>query len=72
MGRSARGGVYGSARAWAEKTLEDWAIAADEKADLIVMGTHGRGELERALLGSVADRVIRLAPCPVLTVRGAD
>jgi len=34
-----------------------------------VIGTHGRGGLDRALLGSVADRVIRLAPCPVLTVR---
>jgi nucleotide-binding universal stress UspA family protein len=43
--------------------------ATDERADLIVMGTHGRGGINRALLGSVADRVIRLAPCPVLTVR---
>ena len=34
-----------------------------------VLGTHGRGGLDRALLGSVADRVIRLAPCLVLTVR---
>lgn len=45
------------------------AAATDERADLIVMGTHGRGGIDRALLGSVADRVIRLAPCPVLTVR---
>ena len=44
-------------------------LATDEKADLIVIGTHGRGGLNRALLGSVADRVVRLAPCPVLTVR---
>jgi len=43
--------------------------ATDERADLVVMGTHGRGGIDRALLGSVADRVIRLAPCPVLTVR---
>ena len=43
--------------------------ATDERADLIVIGTHGRGSFERALLGSVADRVVRLAPCPVLTVR---
>ena len=43
--------------------------ATDERADLIVMGTHGRGGINRALLGSVTDRVIRLAPCPVLTVR---
>lgn len=44
--------------------------AADEtKADLIVMGTHGRTGLDRLLLGSVAERVIRLAASPVLTVR---
>ena len=45
-------------------------LATDEQADLIVIGTHGRGGLNRAFLGSVADRVVRLAPCPVLTVRG--
>jgi nucleotide-binding universal stress UspA family protein len=44
-------------------------LAVDERADLIVIGTHGRGGIDRALLGSVADRVVRLAPCPVLTVR---
>lgn len=46
--------------------------AAQERADLIVIGTHGRGGLDRALLGSVADRVIRLAPCPVVTVRNTE
>ncbi|MEX2221242.1 MAG: universal stress protein [Candidatus Rokuibacteriota bacterium] len=45
------------------------ALATDERADLIVIGTHGRGGVDRALIGSVADRVVRLAPCPVLTVR---
>jgi nucleotide-binding universal stress UspA family protein len=44
-------------------------VAAEEHADLIVMGTQGRTGLERLLLGSVAERVIRQAPCPVLTVR---
>lgn len=38
-------------------------------ADLIVMGTHGRRGLSRALLGSVAESVVRMAPIPVLTLR---
>jgi nucleotide-binding universal stress UspA family protein len=38
-------------------------------ADLIVMGTHGRTGLSRLLMGSVAEQVLRKAPCPVLTVR---
>jgi nucleotide-binding universal stress UspA family protein len=44
------------------------ALARDERADLIVIGTHGRGGVARMLVGSVTDRVVRLAPCPVLTV----
>jgi len=47
-------------------------VADDERADMIVMGTHGRSGLNRVLLGSVAERVIRLAPCPVLTVRQTE
>jgi nucleotide-binding universal stress UspA family protein len=43
--------------------------AQDESIDLIVMGTHGRGFVAHALIGSVAERVVRRAPCPVLTVR---
>jgi nucleotide-binding universal stress UspA family protein len=43
--------------------------AKAEEVDLIVIGTHGRTGVERVLLGSVAERVIRIAPCPVLTVR---
>ena len=50
---------------------ESVKAARGERADMIVMGTHGRSGLERVLLGSVAERVIRLAPCPVLTVRQA-
>lgn len=46
-------------------------IAQEQAADLIVMGTHGRTGLKHALLGSVAEKVVRLAPCPVLTVRQA-
>ena len=45
--------------------------ATQAKADLIVMGTHGRRGLERALLGSVAEKVVRMSPVPVLTVHGA-
>ena len=41
-----------------------------EGADLIVMGTHGHTGLKHAMLGSTAERVVRLAECPVLTVRG--
>lgn len=43
--------------------------ATEVGADLIVMGTHGRRGVTRALLGSVAETVVRSAPCPVLTVR---
>jgi nucleotide-binding universal stress UspA family protein len=43
--------------------------ARSTRADLIVLGTHGRTGLGRVFLGSVAARVVTLAPCPVLTVR---
>jgi len=43
--------------------------AAGRDIDLIVMGTHGRGGMAKLLMGSVAERVVRMAPCPVLTVR---
>lgn len=43
--------------------------ARARRADLIVMGTHGRSGLARLLVGSVAERVVASAPCPVLTVR---
>ncbi len=43
--------------------------AKEKNIDLIVMGTHGRGALAHMVMGSVAERVVRLAPCPVLTVR---
>ncbi len=42
--------------------------AKRERAGLVVLGTHGRTGLPRLLLGSVAERVVRIAPCPVLTV----
>jgi nucleotide-binding universal stress UspA family protein len=43
--------------------------AREAKVDLIIMGTHGRGAVAHLLMGSVAERVVRTAPCPVLTVR---
>ena len=43
--------------------------AKEYNVDVIVMGTHGRGALAHLLMGSVAERVVRTAPCPVLTVR---
>jgi len=53
----------GDARDVIDQTAQELGI------DLIVMGTHGRRGLKRALLGSVAETVVRSAPCPVLTVR---
>lgn len=46
-------------------------LARKRRADLIVIGIHGRTGLKKLLLGSVAERVLVLAPCPVLAVRGA-
>jgi nucleotide-binding universal stress UspA family protein len=49
-----------------------WSIveyAGTQDIDLIVMGTHGRGGMSHLLMGSVAEHVVRTAPCPVLTVR---
>jgi nucleotide-binding universal stress UspA family protein len=61
----------------AEGRLADGAPAQEilkwarrKRADLIVIGTHGRSALGRFVMGSVAERVVRLAPIPVLTVRG--
>ncbi len=44
-------------------------IAREMKADLIVVGTHGKGGLARLIVGSVAESVLRKASCPVLTVK---
>ena len=49
------------------RAILDAAVKAH--ADLIVMGTHGRTGMKHVLLGSVAERVVRLAPCPVMTVK---
>ena len=44
--------------------------AREVRADLIVMGTHGRSGLKRLVLGTIAEHVLRLAECPVVTVWG--
>lgn len=46
--------------------------AGEQNVDLIVIGTHGRGGLSHVLLGSIAEKVVRLATCPVLTVHPSD
>jgi len=55
--------------AFGKPCVEIVKAAADLEADLIVLATHGRGGISHLLLGSVAEKVVRLAPCPVLTVR---
>ena len=52
------------------QAVVDYATA--KAIDLVVMGTHGRGAMAHLLMGSVAERVVRLAPCPVLTVRSPE
>jgi nucleotide-binding universal stress UspA family protein len=59
-------GVLRHGPAWSEID----AVAKETKTDLVVMGTHGRQGLARALLGSVAEKVVRTAPCAVCTVHG--
>ncbi len=52
-------------RAWQEVV----EIAREQKADLIILATHGYTGIKHVLLGSVAEKIVRLAPCPVLSVR---
>jgi nucleotide-binding universal stress UspA family protein len=64
----------GAPRVTAEKAVGEPAAeilkaAKEGRCDLIVMGTHGRTGIEHALMGSIAERVVRRAHCPVLTVR---
>jgi nucleotide-binding universal stress UspA family protein len=49
--------------------LEIVRYAKEYEIDLIILGTHGRGAIAHMLMGSVAEKVVRKAPCPVLTVR---
>ena len=66
--------LVGAGKVTGEKAVGEPAAEILENArawgsDLIVMGTHGRTGLEHALMGSIAERVVRRAHCPVLTVR---
>jgi nucleotide-binding universal stress UspA family protein len=47
-------------------------VARTQQVDLIIMGTHGRTGMKHLLIGSVAERVVRLAPCPVMVTRHHD
>jgi nucleotide-binding universal stress UspA family protein len=83
MGQRAIDDVIESAQAAGVDTVES-AIASgspsraileyvdDHDVDLVVMGTHGRTGLDRYLIGSVAEKVVRTCPVPVLTVPGSD
>ncbi|ABC80536.1 universal stress protein [Anaeromyxobacter dehalogenans] len=57
-----------TATAVGEPATEIVGWAADQRADVLVLGTHGRTGLEHALMGSIAERVVRRARCPVVTV----
>ena len=72
--RAAAEGLVGAPRVTTHKAVgepaaEIVAYAKERRVDLVVVGTHGRTGLEHALMGSVAERVVRRAHCPVLTVR---
>ena len=49
--------------------VEILRVASEQRADLIVMGVHGRNGLDMALFGSTTNQVVRQATCPVLTLR---
>ncbi len=55
-----------------DPALEVVEYARDVRADVIVIGTHGRTGVSRLIMGSVAEHVVRTAPCPVLVVRPAE
>ena len=67
--------LYKELNEWAIKEIDTCCIeeiikfASDNEIDLIVMGTYGRAGFERFVFGSTAEKVVRRAPCPVLTVR---
>jgi nucleotide-binding universal stress UspA family protein len=54
---------------WGSPFVEIVGYAKEHQIDLIAMGTHGRGKVARLIIGSVAENVVRSAPCPALTIR---
>lgn len=68
----ARGVAVRELLAQGRPSIEIVRVAREEAVDLIVLGTHGKGVLDRALFGSTTERVVRNAPCPVLTTRPAE
>lgn len=61
-----------SVRNGSTPAFEIVSYAKETEIDLIVVGTHGRGAMARLMMGSVAEKVVRAAPCPVLTVRSPE
>jgi len=59
------------ATAWGDPAEQILKYVRDEGIDLLVCGTHGRHGWNRLMMGSVAERIVRLAPCPVLSVHAA-
>lgn len=53
-------------------SVEILRVAREETFDMIILGTHGKGVLDQALFGSTTERVVRKAPCPVLTCRVSE
>ena len=62
----------GAVVTWGKPAREIARVAEETGASLLVVGTHGRRGAERLLLGSVAETLVRTAPCPVLTIKDAD
>ena len=59
------------ATAWGDPADEILKYACEQRVDLVVCGTHGRRGWDHLVMGSVAERVMRLAPCPVLTAHAS-
>ncbi len=71
-GRASKAGVRATTvlNQGGDPVIQILRAARSGRADLIVVGTHGRRGLPKLFLGSVAERIVRMAPCPVVTVRG--